>query len=299
MGEIRHDRRLHEAAESLLHEASVCDLLPTPVPRLLEAAGLTEPGLSLLDDECIDQAPPYLAEKIHALQGKVQAVLDRQEREVHVRPDIAANGGGAFKRLHEVGHDILPWQRDLAFADDGYTLAPDVRVQFELEASQVAAELMFQRTLLERAAADHRISAATVLLLSDQFGASIHATFRRFVETHRKSVAGAVLIRTPVSAPPAVCFQRQEAFCSQGWASRFDTPRAWPFRLEGSPYVTLSHAVAGFAAAVEAGSDRPFRASIDWPDRNGELRRVKVEVFSNSYSIFLLLWPVRRRPARV
>lgn len=297
LDEIRSDASLLETAERLLLVADVRGLLPTPVRRIVEAAGLTEPPESLLSDDCVDQAPDYLAEKMRGLTGKILALLDRREREVHVRPDISPYG--AFKRLHEVGHHIVPWQADLAYADDRFTLSVEANARFELEASQVAAELLFQRTLLENQAASRRLRVRTVLDLADTFGASIHSTFRRYVETHYKSVAGVVLARTPVCTTPP-CFQRQEGFCSRAWLTGYHDPRSWPFELETGPFLAVSIQAAVVSTMLDAGTFRdPVQTHIEWPDLNGELHSMQLEVFTNSYNLFAMIRPLRLKLPRL
>lgn len=289
---VRNDSRLASAAEKLLLLADVRGQLPTPVGQLIVAAGLVEPAESLLSDACIDQAPGYIAKKMRAVKGKVLALLDRQEREVHIRPDVSVNG--PFKRLHEVGHHILPWQNDLAYVDDYYTLSPEVSARFELEASRVAAELLFQGDLLREHAATRRIRAKTVHDLSDDFGATIHSTFRRYIETHRKAVAGVVLERQPLCSTPP-CFERQEAFSSDIWLTQFHDPRHWPFRLGTGPFAAISSSANDVASLLDAGAYMgPMRDTVEWPDLNGELHSMRIEAFTNTYRLFVMLHPVRR-----
>lgn len=296
--DLRRDERLLGVAERLLLDADAIGVFPTPVARLIEVAGLSEPERSLLSDECIESAPEHLAIKMRGVKDKVLAILDRCEAEVHLRPDISTNAAAAFKRLHEVGHHIIPWQAELAYADDRYTLSHEANALFELEASQVSAELLFQRNTLRQCAASSRIRASEVISLSSAFGASIHATFRRYVETHHKALAGVVLGLEPVCVAPP-CFRRQEAFCSERWGARFQDPRDWPWDLDTGPLSVLSTkaAIVGTMVATGVYHD-PVTYRMQWPDLNGELTRVRVEIFTNHYSLFVMLHPVARRRPR-
>jgi hypothetical protein len=116
---------------------------------------------------------------------------------VHVNPATDLAGQQAFKRLHETSHDLFTWQhvddgRD-GFADDLWTLSPKTQILFEREANQGAAELLFQRERFAAVGSDYAVSGGAVIELAERFGSSIHAAFRRYVETHRGAVAGVVL----------------------------------------------------------------------------------------------------------
>lgn len=197
----------------LLQRAEARDRLPTPVEDIIEAAGLTEPEESVLADDLIEEAPPHLASRIKRLKFKVQALVDRRAKEVHVCPDMNHDGQRRFKQLHEVTHELLPWQDETAYADDSMTLSWATRRRFEQEANQGGAELLFQRTLFEMMAADYEIGFPAILDLADKFGASYHASFRRYVETHRQPMAGLVVERSPCATDP-LAYKRKEAVCS-------------------------------------------------------------------------------------
>lgn len=295
--EVRNNGELAGAAKKLLLLADVREELPTPVDRIVQAAGLAEPAESLLSDEAISQAPAHLMEKMRGLVGRVMAVLDRQEHEIHIRPEHATTG--AFKRLHEVGHHIIPWQADLAYADDNFSLSAEANALFELEASHVAADLLFQQSLLAQHSASHRTRAKTVIDLSQRFGATIHSTFRRYVESHHRPVAGVVLKVDPVATAP-VCFERQEAFCSIPWLGRFSNPRTWPLQLDGVPYAALSLIAADMVELLSLGqAEERVGTRLEWPDLNGELRPMRAEAFTNTYRVFLILTPSKRPILRV
>ncbi|TDB38235.1 MAG: hypothetical protein D9V44_09430 [Actinobacteria bacterium] len=228
---------------------------------------------------------------MRGISGKVLALLDRREKEVHIRPEHASNG--AFKRLHEVGHHIIPCQSDLAYADDYFTLSPETSALFELQANHVAAELLFQGTLLQEQAASRRLRAKSVLELSATFGATIHSTFRRLVETNAKPVAGVVLNRQPSCIAP-LSFERREAFSSVLWRSRYHDPHNWPQWFDSGPFEAVVPHVAAVSTLLESGSYKdPIRTRIPWPDLNGEIRAMRIEVFTNTYHIFVLFAPSR------
>lgn len=270
----------------LLSRADADGRLPTPVEDIIAAANLVAPAESLLSDSAISEAPAHLRAKLKKLKYKVQAVVDRRAREVHVHPDINLEGQRRFKQTHEVAHDILPWQDEVAYADDNRTLSWTTHLRFEQEANQGGAELLFQRELFQDMAADYKIGFPAVVELADQFGASYHASFRRYVETHRHSLAGVVLDKSPCQTEP-VGYRRREVVCSRRWTDHFDRPTSWPKVLCPEPYGFINEVrrVDGFA---------PPRCEWTYLNANNEPTRLEVELFSNSYSVFVLIWVPRR-----
>jgi Zn-dependent peptidase ImmA (M78 family) len=268
--------------EKLLRAAEADDRLPTPVEDIVATAQLEEAEDSWLSESALAGVPEYLAKKMRRLRGRIDAALDRQEREIHINPEIEHDGQRRFKTLHEVTHDILPWQQDLGYADNGLTLSWNTRIKFEQEANQGGAELLFQRELFETMAADHEIGFGAITDLADQFGASIHASFRRYVETHKRPMAALVLDNSPCDADP-VAYRRREAVSSVAWTERYDHPAGWPKVLGSQPYTFVDdiRCLAGFGLV---------KPTMNYPDLNNEPTQLRVELFSNTYKVFVLLW---------
>ncbi len=290
-GEVPDADAIRKATERLLRKAEAIGRLPTPVQDIIAAAGLVEPEHSMLSDLVLDQAPEHLRRAIRKLRFKVRAVLDRRAREVHVDPSIQHRGRLAFKKLHEVTHDILPWQRTLGFADDDATLSWAARQLFERQANQGAAELLFQRDMFSDMARQYVTGMASIIELADLFGASVHATFRRFVESHPPAVAGIVMELSPCPTHP-IGYRRKEVACSQRWANRFGSSRSWPSILRSPPYSFIDLAPrARTSRSVVAGD-------LLLPDVNNEPVHVSTEVYCNSYKLFVLLWHPRNERLR-
>jgi Zn-dependent peptidase ImmA (M78 family) len=272
--------------EKLLRAADANDRLPTPVEDIVAAAKLTEAEESWLSESALAGVPDYLAGKIRKLRGRAHAALDRRTHEIHISPHIDHDGQRRFKTLHEVTHDILPWQEDVAYADDGMTLSWSTRQEFEQEANQGGAELLFQRELFQTAAADYVVGFPAIVELSGRFGSSIHAAFRRYVETHKRPMAGVVLDKSPCQPDP-LGYKRREALSSAAWTERYDSPSHWPKILVGAPYSFVND----INLLTSLSSPKP---TMTYPNLNSEPTDLRVELFSNSYKVFVLLWPPRR-----
>jgi uncharacterized protein DUF955 len=278
---------IRKEAQRLLRRAEVRGELPTPVDRLVEAAGLSQPKHSMLADLVLNEAPERLRRPMRRLRLKVRALLDRQEREIHLDPTMDHPGQRAFKTLHEVTHDILPWQRELGYADDEDSMAPSTRKLFEWQANFGSAELLFQRDLFADMAHDSTVGLATVFDLAETFGGSRRAGLHRYAETHRGQIAAVVLDISPVEAG-VLAYRRREVVLSKAFAAQFGEAVSWPRVLRSPPYTFLLEAENARRASGSV------TAELVLPDRNNECQRLNVEIASNSYNLLVLISRRRR-----
>lgn len=269
----------------LLREASCDGRLPTPVNDIIAAAEMTQASDDLFAEEALRGYPEHLAATIRGLRGRVSAALDRKEKVIYVDGSVDHDGRRRFIQLHEVTHGILPWQQATIFTDNSSTLSWGTRKLFEQEANQGSAELLFQRGRFGEMAADYRVGFGGIIELAHQFGASYHASFRRYVEWHRAPLAGVVLERSPCA--PGNVYRRKEAVHSRSWTERYEPPASWPTQLAPVPYAFVTD-------INRLGGDLPLSATMDYPDLNNEATTLNVEMWSNSYYAFVLLWVPRR-----
>lgn len=272
--------------DRLLRRANAYGRYPTPVDDLVEAAGLGEATEFVLDAAALAAVPRHLRAAVRRASTKLQGALDRRERVVHVSELVTHEGKRRFVKLHEVAHDLLPHQRQMVYADDQETLSHATKVLFEQEANQGAAELLFQRDHFTRDATGLQAGTAAVVHLAERYGASLHASFRRYAETNQLPV---LVIRLAATRNSDGSYLRHEQPCSPAWMRRFGRP-SYPRTMTPERH--------------------PFLAALDHPvgetfitDRQGARTAVRVEAFDNTYSQFVLLWvPGRRgllRPRKV
>lgn len=278
---------VRKATDRLLRTADIQGQLPTPVDDLVAAAGLTQPAHSMLSDFVLAQAPEHIQRAFSKVRGKVQAVLDRTVKEIHIDPSIRNQAKIDYRKLHEVSHDIFAWQTELAYAEDAATFDPSLRRTFEWQANQGAAELLFQGDLFGGIAADYTIGMATVLELATAFGASGHAAFVRYVETHRATVAGVVLDLSPCHTQP-LGYRRYEVICSPKWEARFGGVQSWPSTLRTQPYAFVDSIAAARWGGTAVGGE------VILPDLRNEPVALATDVYCNTYKNFVLIWLPRR-----
>jgi hypothetical protein len=282
--ELESAREINSRVDRLLRAADAYGRFPTPVEDIVRAAELTEADDYVLDESLIKKAPAYLRTLLRSAKQKIQGLVDRRARVVHVSPSIENEGKKRFVRMHETVHHILPHQQDLLYADDHETLLRTTNRLFEWEANQGAAELLFQRERFSSDAADLEISTATVSLLANRYGSSFHAAFHRYAETHPGVVAAIVLERTPRSSSPPT-WRREEFMSTSKWNERFGQP-TWPTMMRSDKYPFL-------AALDFCGVDQ-----TEIPNLAGDIDTVKVDSLQTPYKSFILLWFPQRRLRR-
>lgn len=289
--EVPDLRDIRKEAARLLARADARGKLPTPVDDLVAAAGLVQPKRSMLANLVLNDAPEHLRRPMRRLKFKVRALLDRQEREIHLDPAIDHPGQRAFKTLHEVTHDILPWQKALGYADDDSTLSLATRRLFEWQANVGAAELLFQRDLFADMEHDYATGLAAAFALAEEFGSSRRAALHRYAETHTGAVAGVVLDVSPL-VPGELLYRRREAVLSTRFEEQFGPACSWPRVLRSPPYTFLAEC----ANACIAGDI--VKTTVALPDVNNACQQLDVEIFSNTYNLLMLVSVPRRERGR-
>lgn len=182
-------------AQSLLLRADVLGVVPTPLERVMEVAQLALAGEIVLDEAEKRQLRSKFGDLVDVVLERLRGVIHLRAREVWVQPDMYESKR-RFVTAHEIGHDLLPWQRDsIAYLDDATRLRPDIRIHFEREANQAAIELLAQGDLLRKRADDSVLSTSLLSDLSEQFGISMQAVARRVVEETKQDAAVALKFR--------------------------------------------------------------------------------------------------------
>ncbi|NJO24487.1 MAG: ImmA/IrrE family metallo-endopeptidase [Bacteroidia bacterium] len=184
---VQSARDIDKIVYDILKQSRSFDSFPTPVNSLVEYAELlvdTGAGLHDIPNH-------YISKRIDVLKNalsKVFGALDRRKKTIYLSPEMN-NGKRSFVKLHEVGHHTLPWQRDtLEYVEDEHSLNPYVQEQFEAEANYFASASLFQLDRFERDIAILPLGIASVRYLAQKYGASIQATFRRYVENYQNAL---------------------------------------------------------------------------------------------------------------
>ncbi len=279
-------RRIEVIAGELLAKANAVGRIPTPLGDVLLAAGLSEPSQSLLSPGQIEQAPGHIRGLIAKIMGKIRGLVDRRALEVHLDPSVTPEGRRRFIKAHEIIHHALPWQAELAYADDDMRLSPEVRFAFELEASRGAAELLYQGPKFAKEMADFSVGMAAVVEGSRRYQVSLESALWRYAESNRGPVLAVVLDPSPISRDP-LRYKRRQLVQSQAFAKRFGSS-IWPARLDVGRYSFLNEAAATSAAGVVVCGDWICK------DPDGKDVKLRTECLATPHAILVLIWIPRK-----
>lgn len=187
-------RAIQAQVLSLLRRSDALGVLPTPLDQVMDVAQLVAAGEITLDEDEKRRLRKVFGGLVDKVLGLLQGVIHREAREVWVQPDLYEMRK-RFVIAHEIGHDVLPWQREIAYLDDEKRLRDDVRLKYEREANQAAIELLAQGDALRNEADDSPLTVSLVSSLSARYEISLQATARRITEETRKDAAMAIRFR--------------------------------------------------------------------------------------------------------
>lgn len=274
--------RVAGLAERLLQRADAAGVLPTPLDAVADVAGIEE----VLD---ISELPAALAARRPSfLRRVVGALLYREEvafidyGQTHVR--------ARFTEAHEIAHRALPWHRASheLFLDDEHALDPGTELELEAEANLMAAQLLFQGVRFHERALSYELSLATPTLLAPQFGTSLHATIRYYVEHHPEPVALAITGQYPYSDDTVPVWN---ALASPTFVAEHGPFERWfpQNRLALGPGADV-RPLGQVAHRALHGESHPT-LELRRTGSDGEVRRYRAEAFYNQRCVFVLVTP--------
>lgn len=288
MRELESKATIDTLVSRLLQEAGALRRFPTPVVDLVgvQRLRLARTDESAFSPAVLASAPPELRARVEAFSLKLVALLDRQERAIHLAP-----GGlvvqDRFHQCHELGHDLCPWHDERYYLDAAHTLDPAVRARFEREANYAATRLLFQHDVFAEVAQGYRMTFAEIKALATAFGASLHATFRLHVEQNRSPVAGLILGK--LGTAPLVLGERlpvKSSFASLAFSNLF--------RMED---LVTPQLIAQLRTAIGdlAVTRQPSEGYLHLLARGGDMHTAHFQLATNSYDLFLFVHsPLRR-----
>jgi hypothetical protein len=221
----------------ILSQSKSIDVFPTPVDQLLKYSNLVlnhQVDLSTVHESFYHKA----SVRFKQAMGKVRGFLDRREKVIFLDLSVKMNRQN-FVKLHEIGHEVLPWQgATLQFLDNDETLDGEVKELFEAEANFFASVTLFQHDRFAGKIENLPLDINTSFHLAKHFGASIHATLRRYVECSNKRCSLLVLKDVSSKGQLPICSVR-DYFQSSSFSKDFGKVEwteqlgyTWPFVKE-------------------------------------------------------------------
>lgn len=266
----------------LLKQSKSIDIFPTPVNKIIRYADLTineNVDLSKIDNSFLMTLPLDVAKKTIDSMKQVRGVLDRNEKTIYL--DLSQLPCRQnFVKLHEAGHEVLSWQNEiLAYIDDDATLDLLTIEEFEAEANYFASTILFQNDRFENEMSNLKFGIDASMILAKQFGASNHASMRKYVECSKKRCALLVLEEISITGTPT-CSKR-DLFLSESFSKTFGTitlPNKFGYKWEFTRdcyYKKKLH--------------KHGRISLDTENGTADF---KYHFFNNSYNAFILIFPI-------
>lgn len=278
--------RIREQARIALKAADALGCFPTPVDEVIAAAKHTVAAPLEIDDGFLAKMQKKAGRAGKALRSalsKVWGVLDVAAKLVHLDKLVPAYKV-PFLKLHELGHGLLPWQRDIyaVTADCAQTIDPEVSEIFERESNAFACEVLFQLDSFTVEAADSPFGLRTPLDLSKKYGASVYASVRRYVGTNARACAVVVLDPPELVSGDGFRATVRRVITSQTFTSQFG-------EIQLPDTVTPSDQIGRMVPVGGRKMSRPQALVVN--DRNGTRHECVAEAFSYKYYVFVLIYP--------
>jgi Zn-dependent peptidase ImmA (M78 family) len=263
----------------VLKNSKSLDIFPTPVDKIVAYSELIvrkDLDVSKIHPSYVDKANRILKRAL----SKVRGLFDRKQKTIYLDLSQGFNRKN-FVKLHETAHGILPWQKKIndILGDDEHTLSPEANEEFEMEANYFASVTLFQhdRFLSELTTLNLSIDAA--MHLAKHFGASIHASLRRYVDCSKNRCALLVLENLVKTSKP-YCGIRN-FLASPSFAKDFGEI-VFPPKVDYS-WQFVQHYCHG----------RKFirDGNIELTTKNGVVK-FTYQFFNNGYNAFILFFPV-------
>lgn len=193
MEHLQSRKDIENISHEILKASKSLDVFPTPIDNIVQYSELIiAEGIDLKSLEKKYKSFVF-SDVLKSGLSKVRGFLDRSEKLIYLDMDQKVSRQ-SFVKLHETGHNVLPWQKEtLQFLDDDESLNLDVKEEFEAEANYFASITLFQNDRFINEVKKYELGIPSALQVSKHFGASGHATLRRYVETSKKRCALLVL----------------------------------------------------------------------------------------------------------
>ena len=270
---------VEHVVRNLLRESKAWGRFPTPIDEIAAYSKLAIDGK--IDLRNIE--PGFIPRNLEHLTGalkKILGLIDRRQSKIYLDHSLPPPRK-SFVKLHEIGHGVLPWQAiNAGYCDDEKTIGPEVTELFEREANHFASAALFQLDRFDDELKKLPLSFSSIRLLSQRFGASVHATARRYVEKCPKRCALLVFDRP---AAPTELFPMPVRNCFESHLFTTDFGRL------GVPSVCDSR--HPFVQDIKRGRRAHETGVATLPTEQVASLMLDYHFFNNSYNSFVLLLP--------
>lgn len=274
-------KKIEAQARQALERANAIGVYPTPIDEVYHAAKVTIANDEIFDDGFLARFRKKASGALKSAIEKVLGLFDAKSNVVFL--DHTVQGARkVFLKLHELGHAMLPWQKNIyaVIEDCEKTISPEVSDEFDREANVFATEVLFQLDAFMNEANKHDFDIKIPLALSKKFGSSAYASIRRYV--FKNSHPCAVIVLNPASLIIGDGFKAE--------IRRVETSESFELsfgKIEWPSFVTPDDSIGEM---IPMGSRRMSgKREIGLKDANGDIRECIAEAFKTPYQTFVLV----------
>ena len=269
---------IEKIAKNILLGSKAFGVFPTPVDKIIEYCELSLAhgvDLSKVQQDFVTRGMNFFG----SVTRKVLGIIDFREKTIYL-DETQKPARKNFVKLHEVGHGVIPWQKELfGCQDDEDTIVPEVQEEFEREASFFSSAALFQLDRFNEEAAKLPISINSARVLGDKFGGSVQAALRRYVEHSPKRCALLVFHKTQKDGPfPATV---RNYFESPSFTKSF-SGLIWPSKC-GLEFE--------FVKDIQRGRKLHEDGQILTTTATMEPLTLHYHFFNNTFNVFVFLFP--------
>ncbi|MFL5961796.1 MAG: helix-turn-helix domain-containing protein [Gaiellaceae bacterium] len=204
-------------AIALLRKADALGEIPTPLHQVMDVSKLVLTGAIELEPEMKKKLRGRFGDLVDRALDIILGSVRFDNRGVYLKPDLYWLKK-RFVQAHEIGHEMLPWHRDLyAFLDDKTRIRDDINDRYERQANQAAIEILAQGDRLQREADDSALTFDLLDDLGNRYEISAQATARRVIEESRQDVALAISYKGSATGK----LMPAHLYCSKSFEERF------------------------------------------------------------------------------
>lgn len=263
----------------VLRDSKSLDVFPTPVDKIVAYSELVfrkDIDVSKIHPSFVGRANSVLKSAL----SKVRGLFDRRQKTIYLDLTQGFNRKN-FVKLHETAHGILPWQIKIndILDDDDHTLSNDTNEEFEKEANYFASITLFQHDRYITELNKLNLSIEAAIHLAKHFGASIHASLRRYIDCSENRCALLVLEKL---GPAGGDSCRVRNFLTSNSFSKSFGEMIFPASLDSS-WKFAQHYCQGRRFIKDA--------TIDLQTKNGTVK-FAYQFFNNGYHAFVFFFPV-------
>jgi len=278
MDDHHSKREIDNLIYEILKSSKSLDVFPTPIDTIIEYC-----ELNLSNKSDFHRIPSnYVPKKIDSFTRMIRKILgafDRDEKEIYIDPSLP-HVKQNFVKLHETAHGVIPWQKEIKYKDNEYTLSPDVKDAFEAEANYFASGGLFQLNRFEDEMNKLPLEIGSPMALAKKFGGSNHAAIRRYAEVSKKRCCLLVLQEKNGNSSSQT-LDLKNSFQSRSFTKEFGE-LTWPknFNMD-FPFMIDYNQKRRFH------TDGTIQLLI-----HGEFIEFSYHYFNNHYNVFVLIIPV-------